>query len=81
MSTRRCSIHARSSRLTVYQKRLTNLLLQEGVGPSYGYETEWINGGEFTNQGIELSLQDARSQLRNGFTWVATTTSPGTTAS
>jgi TonB-dependent starch-binding outer membrane protein SusC len=59
---------------TIYQKRLTSLLLQQGVAPSDGYQTEFINGGEFTNQGIELQLQSTPLQLRNGFTWVATTT-------
>ena len=59
---------------TVYQKRLTSLLLQAGVAPSYGYTSVYINGGEFTNQGIELSLQDDTVQLRNGFTWVSTAT-------
>ena len=59
---------------TIYQKRLTSLLLQQGVAPSFGYQTQFINGGEFTNQGIELSLQATPVQLRNGFTWVATTT-------
>ena len=46
---------------TVYQKRLTNLLLQAGVAPSHGYSTLFENGGEFTNQGIELSLPGRRS--------------------
>jgi len=58
---------------TVYQKRLTSLLLQSGVPPSYGYTFFYVNGGEFTNQGIELSLQMTPVQLRNGFTWVSTT--------
>ncbi len=58
---------------TVYQKRLSSLLLQAGVAPSYGYSYQYVNGGEFTNQGIELSLQMTPVQLRNGFTWVTTT--------
>ena len=59
---------------TIYQKRLTSLLLQAGVSPSYGYSTTFINGGEFTNQGIELSLRSTPVTLRNGFTWVNTVT-------
>jgi len=59
---------------TVYQKRLTNLLLSAGVAPGFGYSNTYVNGGEFTNQGLELSLQTTPLQLRNGFTWVYTTT-------
>ncbi len=59
---------------TVYQKRITSLLLQAGVAPSVGYAQQWLNGGEFTNQGIELSLSATPIQLRNGFTWITTTT-------
>ncbi len=58
---------------TIYQKRITSLLLQQGVAPSQGFTNDWINGGEFTNQGIELQLQATPVQLRNGFTWVAST--------
>lgn len=57
---------------TVYQKRLTSLLLQAGVAPSYGFANLWLNGGEFTNQGIELSFTSTPLQLRNGFSWVNT---------
>ncbi len=55
---------------SVYQKRLTNLLLQGGVAPSHGYSQLFLNGGEFTNQGLELSLQSTPVQLRNGFSWL-----------
>lgn len=58
---------------TVYQKRITSLLLQQGVAPSQGFTNYWLNGGEFTNQGIELQFQATPVQLRNGFTWVAST--------
>jgi TonB-dependent starch-binding outer membrane protein SusC len=57
---------------TVYQKRISNLLLQAGVSPSRGYNTQWLNGGEFTNQGAEISLTGTPIQLRNGFTAVST---------
>jgi TonB-linked SusC/RagA family outer membrane protein len=60
---------------TVYQKRLNNLILQAGVDPSVGFSSEFINGGEFTNQGIELSLQATPIQMpRNGLTWSSTVT-------
>jgi outer membrane receptor protein involved in Fe transport len=57
---------------TVYQKRLTNLLLQASVAPTEGYSTVFENGGEFTNQGIELSLQGTPIDIPRGLTWLAT---------
>jgi len=59
---------------TIYQKRLTDLLLLASVAPSLGHSTEYINGGEFTNQGIELSLTGTPIQLSNGFSWISTVT-------
>ena len=59
--------------VTIYQKRITNLLLQAGVNASRGYNTQWVNGGEFTNQGAEISLSATPVQLRNGISWVTTT--------
>jgi TonB-dependent starch-binding outer membrane protein SusC len=56
---------------TVYQKRISDVLLQAGVNPSRGYIAEWINGGEFTNQGAEIGLTTTPVQLRNGFAWVS----------
>jgi TonB-dependent starch-binding outer membrane protein SusC len=58
---------------TIYQKRITDLLLQAGVPPSVGYALTWLNGGEFTNQGVELQLSATPVQLRNGFSWVTST--------
>ncbi len=57
---------------TVYQKRVTNLLLQANESGSRGYSYQWLNGGEFTNQGAEISLSATPIQLRNGFTAVST---------
>jgi len=68
-------LHSRAQfTFTVYQKRITDVLLQVAVNPSRGYIGEWINGGEFTNQGAELSLSGTPVQLRNGFTWLSTMT-------
>ena len=39
---------------------------------SRGYSYQWLNGGEFTNQGAEISLSATPVQLRNGFTLVST---------
>jgi TonB-dependent starch-binding outer membrane protein SusC len=58
---------------TVYQKRVTNLLLEAAVNGSGGNDVQWLNGGEFTNQGAEISLTMTPIQLRQGFTWVSTT--------
>jgi TonB-linked SusC/RagA family outer membrane protein len=58
---------------TVYQKQVSNLLLQANVSPSLGFDSQWFNGGEFTNQGIELQLTSTPVQLRNGFQWINTT--------
>ena len=67
---------------TVYQKRINNVLLQAGVNPSRGYVAEWLNGGEFTNQGAEIGAGgDAGSDLRNGFKWYTGWASTATTAS
>jgi TonB-dependent starch-binding outer membrane protein SusC len=53
---------------TVFQKRVTNLLLQENVLPSAGYTQGWVNGGQLTNQGLELSLN--ATPIRAGkFSW------------
>ncbi len=61
---------------TVYQKRLSDLLLQASVPPTEGHQNEWFNGGQFTNQGIELSLTMTPVQMRQlgGISWVSTNT-------
>ena len=41
---------------TVYQKRVSNLVLYEGLATSSGWQNLYANGGQFTNHGIELSL-------------------------
>ncbi len=59
---------------TVYQKRIQDLLLQANLAPSLGFNQQWFNGGEFTNQGVEISLSATPILLRNGFTWNTTET-------
>jgi TonB-dependent starch-binding outer membrane protein SusC len=54
---------------TIYQKQVSDLLLYGNVAPSLGYYQTFLNGGEFTNQGIELTLRATPIQLKNGFTW------------
>ncbi len=63
-------LHSRAQlTFTVYQKRINNVLLQAGVNPSRGYVAEWLNGGQFTNQGAEIGLSATPVQMRNGFDW------------
>jgi hypothetical protein len=57
---------------TIYQKQVSDLLLYGSVAPSLGYNQIFLNGGEFTNQGIELTLRATPIQLKNGFTWNST---------
>jgi TonB-dependent starch-binding outer membrane protein SusC len=57
---------------TVYQKHISNMLLQANVSPSLGYNEEWLNGGAFTNSGIELAVTATPVQTR-AFQWLSTT--------
>jgi hypothetical protein len=59
---------------TVYQKRISSLLLEASVAPSSGNDAEWFNGGQFTNRGAEISLAVTPIQMRSGLTWVSTGT-------
>ena len=59
---------------TLYQKQVSDLVLLAGVEPAFGYTTTIINGGAFSDRGIELELEAAPLQLRNGFSWTTTTT-------
>ncbi len=59
---------------TVYQKRISNLLLLESTAPSEGTTQQWLNGGQFTNRGAEISLAVTPVQLKNSLTWVSTGT-------
>jgi TonB-linked SusC/RagA family outer membrane protein len=59
---------------TVYQKRISSLLLLATLPASSGNENAWLNGGQFTNRGAEMSLAVTPIQMRNGLTWVTTGT-------
>jgi TonB-linked SusC/RagA family outer membrane protein len=56
---------------TIFQKRVSNLLLAENVLPSSGFTSAWVNGGQLTNQGLELSLNATPVQAGK-FTWTTT---------
>jgi hypothetical protein len=59
--------------VTVYQKSVTDLLLEASVAPSTGYRTRIFNGGELRNRGLEaaLSLSPVR---RPDVTWAVRST-------
>ena len=42
--------------VTVYQKTITDLLLEQSVAPSTGFRTRIFNGGKLRNRGIEAAL-------------------------
>ena len=54
---------------TIYQKQISDLLLQAQLAPSQYFNSQWFNGGQFTNQGIEMAFNATPILLRNGFTW------------
>jgi len=58
---------------TVYQKRVSNLVMLAATPASSGINTDIFNGGQFTNQGIELAFQASPVQMANGFTWIVNT--------
>jgi TonB-dependent starch-binding outer membrane protein SusC len=58
---------------TIYQKRITDALLE--LPTPYAVEPfRWLNGAEFTNQGVELSLSGTPVRMRRGLTWTSTAT-------
>jgi TonB-dependent starch-binding outer membrane protein SusC len=56
---------------TVFQKRVTNLLLTETTLPSSGFDGAWVNGGQLTDQGLELAL-NATAIQSSKFSWITT---------
>jgi TonB-linked SusC/RagA family outer membrane protein len=61
-----------SLELTGYHKVVDNLLLTRQVPPSTGFATETFNGGELTNDGIEVGLGLVPVDMDN-FQWVSRT--------
>lgn len=59
---------------TVYQKRVSDLVLLTAPAASSGLSQVILNGGQFTNQGIELSLQASPIADSRGFTWIMNNT-------
>src|SRR5262249_54377058 len=50
---------------TVYRKRITDLLLSRSLAPSFGFTTEFLNGGIMSTKGIELALSGFLIQSRS----------------
>jgi hypothetical protein len=59
---------------TVYNKKVTDLVLFTAPPASSGLGQIVLNGGQFTNQGIELSLQASPIADPKGLTWVSNAT-------
>ena len=58
---------------SVYQKNVTDVLLQPRVAPSTGRTQQFVNGGELRNRGTEVAL--AITPVQNDrATWVSRTT-------
>ena len=59
--------------VTVYQKTITDLLLEQNLAPSTGYVSRIFNGGKLRNRGIEAALQV--SPVRSAdVTWILRST-------
>jgi TonB-linked SusC/RagA family outer membrane protein len=53
---------------TVYQKEISDLLLQRTLSPSSGYLSQFFNGGTMQDRGLEVGLTVAAFQSRR-FDW------------
>jgi len=60
--------------VTLYDKAVTNLLLQRTLAPTTGFTSEYFNGGALRNRGAELSLTGVPLQQSGGVTWTSTAT-------
>jgi TonB-dependent starch-binding outer membrane protein SusC len=59
--------------LTVYQKTITDLLLEQTLASSTGHETRVLNGGELRNRGVEAAVGISPVR-RPDFSWLARVT-------
>ena len=55
--------------VTVFQKNISDLLLQRSLAPSSGFGTQVFNGGKLRTRGVEASLAIAPVQSRD-FSWL-----------
>jgi len=56
---------------SLYQRNISDLLLQRTLAPSTGFTTRFFNGGALQNQGVELMLQGTPIQTQEGFVWLS----------
>jgi TonB-dependent starch-binding outer membrane protein SusC len=54
--------------VTVYEKRVTDLLLQQTVAPTTGFSSLFFNGGSMRNRGLEISASAIPVQ-HAAFSW------------
>jgi outer membrane receptor protein involved in Fe transport len=54
--------------LNLYQRTITDLLLQHAIAPSTGFTTQFFNGGVLQNRGLELSVEASPVQ-RGDLRW------------
>ena len=60
--------------VTLYEKDVTNLLLQRTLAPTTGFTSQYFNGGALRNRGAELSVTGVPVQQSGGVTWTTTAT-------
>jgi len=58
---------------TVYQKNITDLILQAAPAPSTGYQTHTFNGGEIRNRGVEAAVSGFPVRTKD-LSWLARVT-------
>lgn len=61
-----------SLEFSVYRKVIDDLVLTRQVPPSSGFATETLNGGQLTNNGLEVGLSLVALDM-DGFQWVSRT--------
>ncbi|PCH75431.1 MAG: SusC/RagA family protein [Flavobacteriaceae bacterium] len=54
--------------LSAYRKKSTDQIMSVSVSTATGYNSQWVNAGEMTNKGVELSLFGSPIKTEN-FEW------------
>jgi len=54
--------------LSIYDKKSLDNIMSVSVSTATGYNSQWVNAGEMTNKGVELSL-NAKPIVKDNFTW------------
>ena len=57
-----------SVELNVYQRQITDLLLQRALAPTTGFTTQFFNGGVLRNRGLEIAVEGTPLQ-RESLRW------------